>query len=184
MATVIISCKNQQTYSAHKKNGTDSCMWLYHDEKQLENLFKNQYANQIADSFINGFYISYYKLKIQAKDSNKDSIGVLELKIIPHLVETPHGDSDVFDLTFAFKDTTCSPFYDSIIKSKNSMIFGLRFSLSKKSVICYLSNRSLMVDSNFMNIKEKIKSVAFKKFIEAHNNKIDPKVKYLLQNYK
>ena len=160
----------------------DKCIWLKHDETLLTNLFRSEYAKSVSDSFIISFYVNNYKEKIKAEGDTKDSISILKIRMVPHIVATPRGDTDVYDLTYAFTNENCSEYYDSVIKSKASIIYGLRFSISERRVICYLStDRTLLIDSNFMNIKEKIKEPGFNNEIENNKGEINDKLKALFK---
>ncbi|HRF25285.1 MAG TPA: hypothetical protein PLR98_14015, partial [Chitinophagaceae bacterium] len=144
----------------------------------------NEYAQSVSDSFIYSLYLNNYKTKIRKENTAKDSVSIFELRIVPKLVVTPRGDSDVYDIAYAFTDINCSKYYDSILKSQEPIIYGLRFSLSERKVICYLSSdRKLLIDSSFMNIHKKTKQPDFIKVVEKNIPTItDEKLKTFLKH--
>jgi hypothetical protein len=176
LVTIIAGCVNKKSGSTDGGFLDGKCTWLKHDEGLLTNLFKNTYAKSISDSFIYSLYINNYKTKIKAEGDNKDSISILKLQIVPHLVITPRGDSDVYDVSYAFTDQGCSRYYDSVLKSNSSMVYALRFSLSERKVICYLSNGTPFLDSNFMDIKKKVKQPDFINIIKNNQAEINDKL--------
>lgn len=168
----LIGCQtdNQDFNNVYQSN---NCFWLNHDSAEFVKLFKNDYAQSVSDSFIYSWYINYYKKKVKAINNISDSMSVLELRVIPKLLGNPRGDSDVYDIAYGFTDINCYEYYDSVLKSQEAIVYGIRFSLLEKKVICYLSSdHTLLIDSSFMDVQKIIKQPDFIKEIERNKQSI------------